>query len=173
MRVLIAYFSRKGSNYGGGGNVNLPVGNTEVAAGMIQRLTGGDTFKIDTVKDYPVDYTETTEVAKRELRQKARPKLSAHRDDMDHYSVICLGYPNWWGTMPMAVCSFLEEYDFSGKQIVPFCTHEGSGMGKSESDIKQLCPGATVLKGLSIRGGSVQGAENDIAAWLRTSGVIP
>jgi flavodoxin len=173
MKQLIAYFSRKGDNYISGGTVNLPVGNTEVVARMIQKLTGGDLFRIATVKGYPAKYKEATDVAQRELRQKARPELSAHLDTMDDYSVIYLGYPNWWGTMPMAVCSFLEEYDFSGKQIIPFCTHEGSGMGKSENDIRQLCPGARLLKGLAIRGGSVQGSENDIAAWLRNSGIGP
>jgi flavodoxin len=90
---------------------------------------------------------------------------------MDDYSLIFLGYPNWWGTMPMAVFTFLEDHDFSGKTIIPFCTHEGSGLGRSESDIKKICPHATVLTGLSIRGGSVYRAENDISAWLSKSGV--
>lgn len=169
---LIAYFSRKGNNYAGGRIVDLPVGNTEVAATMIQTLTGSDMFKIDTVEAYPPDYNETTEIAQRELRQSARPVLTGQVDSMDDYNVIFLGYPNWWGTMPMAVCTFLESYEFSGKTIIPFCTHEGSGMGHSESDIKKLCPGAKVLKGLSIKGGSVQGAGKEIAAWLRSSGVI-
>jgi flavodoxin len=169
---LIAYFSRKGDNYVGGRIVNLPVGNTEVAVSMIQKLTGSDTFKIEPLKDYPADYTKTTEVAQRELRQNARPALSGQVDRMADYGVIFLGFPNWWGTMPMAVCTFLEAYDFSGKTILPFCTHEGSGMGHSEHDIKKLCPGAKVLKGLPITGGSVQRAENDISVWLRQSGVI-
>ena len=169
---LIAYFSRAGNNYVGGKIMNLPVGNTEVAAKMIQKLTGGDIFRIETIKKYPADYTETTEVAKQELRQKARPELTGHVDNMAEYSVIYLGYPNWWGTMPMAVHAFLEEYDFSGTTIIPFCTHEGSGMGHSESDIKKLCSDAEVLKGLAIIGGNVQGAENDIVAWLRKSGEI-
>jgi flavodoxin len=172
MKSLIAYFSRKGSNYVGGSVMDLPVGNTEVAARMIQKLAGSDTFRIETVKTYPAGYSETTGVAQQELRQNARPELSGHVDNMDDYDVIFLGYPNWWGTMPMAVFSFLEEYGFSGKTIAPFCTHEGSGMGHSESDIKKLCPGATVAKGLSIRGGSVQRAENDISDWLRESGVV-
>jgi len=165
-RSLIAYYSRKGNNYVGGSIVNLPVGNTEVAAKMIQKLTGGDLFKIDTVKKYPSDYNETTEVAKKELRQNARPELSARVDNMEDYDLVYLGYPSWWGTMPMAVFTFLEAYDFSGKTIVPFCTNEGSGMGQSESDIRKLCPDARVLKGLPIRGGRVQEAENDIADWL-------
>jgi flavodoxin len=169
---LIAYFSRSGENYVNGSTVNLPVGNTEVAAKMIQKLTGGDTYRIDPVKKYPVDYSKTTDEARQELRQNARPELEGHLESFDDYGVILLGYPNWWGTMPMAVCTFLEKYDFSGKIILPFCTHEGSGMGHSENDIKKLCPNATVRKGLSIRGGDVQKAKDDISAWLRKSGVI-
>jgi len=172
MKSLIAYFSRKGNNYVGSSITNLPVGNTEVAAKMIQKLTGSDIFRIATIQEYPTDYNKTTDVARQELRENARPKLSGDVDNFDEYGVIVLGYPNWWGTMPMAVCTFLEKYDFSGKTILPFCTHEGSGMGHSESDIKKLCPRATVLNGLSIRGGGVQKAEKEISAWLRESGVI-
>ena len=109
-------------------------------------------------------------MAKQELRQNARPELSGRLDNMADYSLIYLGYPNWWGTMPMAVFTFLEEYDFAGKTIIPFCTHEGSGMGHSESDIRKVCPDASVLKGLPIPGGKVQRAESDIADWLRTLG---
>lgn len=164
---LVAYYSRAGNNYVNGDIVNLPIGNTEVAANMIQKLTGSEVFRIDTVKPYLEDYHETTEVAKEELRGNARPKISGHVDNMAEYEVIYLGYPNWWGTMPMAVFTFLEEYDFAGKTIIPFCTHEGSGMGRSESEIKKVCPDARVLKGHPIRGGNVQRAENDIANWLR------
>lgn len=165
-KCLAAYFSRKGKNYVNGSIVNLSVGNTEAAAAMIQELTGCDMFHIDTTESYPVDYTETTEVAQQELRNNVRPELNSHVEDMDSYDVIFLGYPNWWGTMPMAVFTFLEEYDFSGKTIMPFCTHEGSGMGHSESDIKKLYKNANVQKGLSIRGSSVKGAKNDISRWL-------
>ena len=165
-KFLIAYYSRKGQNYAGSSIVNLPVGNTEVAAKMAQEITGGDVFEIQTVKPYPVDYTETTEVAMAEKRANARPELSTHVHDMDQYDTIILGYPNWWGTFPMAVFTFLEEYDFTGKTILPFCTHEGSGLGGSERDIRKLCPGATILPGLAIRGGSVKGAADTIKAWL-------
>jgi flavodoxin len=171
MKILIAYYSRKGNNYVGGSVENLPVGNTEVAAKMIQKLTGGESFRIDTVKAYPSDYSKATEVAQQELRQNARPELTEHVGDMSAYDVLILGYPNWWGTMPMAVFTFLEEYDFAGKTILPFCTNEGSGMGHSEGDIKKLCPKAKVLKGLAIRGGSVQGAGDELAAWLKASGL--
>ena len=171
-KKLIAYYSRAGNNYVGDKIMNLPVGNTEVAAKMIQKLTGSDIFRIDTIKNYPADYNETTKVAKQEQRQNARPELTGHVDNMADCNVIYLGYPNWWGTMPMAVFTFLEEYAFSGKTIIPFCTHEGSGMGRSESDIKKLCSDASVLKGLPIRGENVQKAESDIVDWLRNLGEI-
>jgi flavodoxin len=165
-KSLIAYYSRKGSNYLNGNIVNLPVGNTEVVAKKIKNFVGRDLFEIKTVKSYPIDYTETTRVAQDELRKKARPELSEFVDDMGAYDVIYLGYPNWWGTFPMAVFTFLESYDFSGKTIIPFCTHEGSGIGNSERDIRKLCPNAKVLTGLAIQGGSVNSADNMIKSWL-------
>lgn len=166
-KSLIAYFSRKGNNYVGSSIVNLPIGNTEVIAKKIQELTAGNIFKINTVKSYPEDYTETTNEAQEEKTENARPELIEKIDEMDSYDVIYIGYPIWWGTMPMAVFTFLESYDFSGKTIVPYCTHEGSGMGSSERDIKRLCPNARVLSGLAIRGGSVDRADKDVANWLR------
>ncbi|MGA1867716.1 MAG: flavodoxin [bacterium] len=172
MRKLITFYSRPGNNYVNGDIVNLPVGNTEVAANMIHKLTDSDIFRIDTLKAYPEDYHETTEVAKQELRENVRPELSGHIDNMADYDVIYLGYPNWWGTMPMAVFTFLEAYDFAGKILFPFCTHEGSGMGRSESDIEKLCAGAKLLKGLAIRGGTIHEAQEVIGDWLRNLGEI-
>lgn len=167
-KVLIAYFSREGNNYVGGSIVNLPVGNTETAAEMVVQFTSGDLLKIDPVKKYSKDYNTCTEEAQQELRANARPELKEYPDSIDQYDTIILGYPNYWGTMPMPVWTFLEKYDFSSKTILPFCTHEGSGMGRSESDIKKLCPGANVEKGLAIRGGSVKSAEKDIERWLKS-----
>lgn len=171
-KCLIAYFSRKGNNYVGGRIENLSVGNTEVAAEMIGEAVGGELFCIDSLKTYPEDYTETTRVAQEELNANARPELSSHVQDMNSYDVIFLGYPNWWGTMPMPVFTFLEEYDFSGKTIIPFCTHEGSSLGHSESDIKKLCSDSKVLSGLAIKGSSVHGAEKDISRWLKELDII-
>jgi len=167
-KCLVAYFSRPGNNYVSAKIVNLPVGNTKIVADMIQETTGGDVFQIDTVRPYPKDYTATTNVAKKELNENVRPKLTSHVENMESYDVIFLGYPNWWGTIPMAVCTFLEEYDLSGKIIVPFCTHEGSGMGRSENDIAKLCPGATLLKGFSIQGSRVSAAKKDVEGWLES-----
>lgn len=171
-KCLIAYYSREGNNYVSGRIVNLPIGNTKVVANMIQEVTGGDVFRIDTVKSYPEDYTETTDVAKKELHDNARPELSSHVENMDSYSVIFLGYPNWWGTMPMPVFTFLKESDFSDKTIIPFCTHEGSGLGRSEKDIAKLCPKATLLKGLAIHGSRISAAKKYVTNWLSKIGMI-
>ncbi len=165
-KCLIAYFSRKGQNYVSGRLVDLKVGNTEVVANMIQKIAGGVLFHIESVTAYPNDYKEATEVAKNELRAKARPKLTGQVENMGAYDVIFLGYPNWWGTMPMPVFSFLESYDFSGKTIVPFCTHEGSGMAHSEKDIAKACPKATVLKGIAIHGTNAGSANSDVSKWI-------
>jgi flavodoxin len=164
--ILVAYFSRKGQNYVNGKIVNLPIGNTEVVAKMIQKITGSGIFHIESVKPYPIDYTETTEVAKAEMLANARPELTSHVENMDTCDVIFLGYPNWWGTFPAPVKTFLSEYDFSGKTIVPFCTHEGSGLGHSEQDIKKLCPKATVLNGIAIHGADAGSANTKISEWL-------
>lgn len=166
-QILIAYYSRRGQNYVGGKIVDLALGNTEVVAQKIERLTSGDMFRIDTVKRYPVDYNECTLTAKEELKENARPGLSDKVDDMVPYDIVFLGYPNWWGTMPMAVHTFLEAYDFTGKTIIPFCTHEGSGMGHSVEDIRRLCPGAIVLDGTAIRGSDAAGADDAVAALVR------
>ncbi len=164
---LIAYFSKRGENYFGGKMVDLPVGNTEVAAKKIQELAGGDLFEIQPALDYPYSYSQTVERAKQELQQDARPAIVPMKQGIGAYDTIYLGYPNWCGTMPMPVFTFLESYDFFGKTVIPFCTHEGSGLGRSESDIKTLCPGATVLNGLAVRGGDVGIAENDLLDWIQ------
>jgi len=167
-KSLIAYYSRKGQNYLGGNIIDLPVGNTEVIARKIKALNEGDLFEIDTIKTYPKDYTETTKVARDELSKGARPELSTHPENMNGYDTIYLGYPNWWGTFPMVVFTFLESYDFNGKTIIPFCTHEGSGLGNSIRDIKNCCPGANVLDGIAIRGGVVAKADSTIENWLKS-----
>lgn len=165
-KVLIAYYSRKGANYVNGSIVDIPIGNTEIAAKMIQEIVGGDIFEIDTVNPYPKEYTATTEMAQRELRSGLRPEIKGTVPTMESYEVVFLGYPNWWGTMPMAVYTFLEAYDFSGKTIFPFCTHEGSGMGSSERDLARVCPNTAVEKGLSIQGSRVKDSKNNIISWL-------
>jgi flavodoxin len=169
---LIAYYSRTGNNYANGKIMNLTVGNTAVIAGKIKELTGSDLFEIKTIKRYPDDYAEATRVSRIELKNKERPGLSEFVSGMERYNIIYLGFPNWWGTMPMAVFTFLETYDFRGKTIVPFCTHEGSGLGRSETDIKQLVPGSNVLKGIAIRGSSVSEADKELINWLKGNKLI-
>jgi flavodoxin len=167
--ILIVYYSRKGENYWGGSIKNLSKGNTEIAAEMIQEAVGGDLFQVETVKDYAEDYYTCIDEAKKELNQQARPELKEYLDDLDGYDTIFFGYPNWWGTMPMAMFSFLEHYDLTGKRILPFCTNEGSGLGSSEGDLKKLCVGAKVEKGLSIRGCETAKSEKKIADWAKKS----
>ena len=164
-------FFRNGQNDVSGRIVDLKVGNTEVVANMIQKITGGDMFHISSATAYPKDYAETTEVARKELHTKARPKLTGQVKDIEAYDVIFLGYPNWWGTMPMPVYTFLESYDLSRKTIVPFCTHEGSGMGHSEKDIAKACPKATVLDGLAIHGTSACSAGSEVSRWINKLGI--
>lgn len=160
--ILIAYYSRRGQNYVAGRIVDLPIGNTEIVAQKIEKFTDGDMFRIDTVKKYPADYTECTREAKEELKANARPRLADRVDDMEQYDTVYLGYPNWWGTMPMVVHTFLETHDFTGKTIVPFCTHEGSGMGRSVADIRRLCPTAIVLDGAAVRGSNASQADEEV-----------
>lgn len=164
-KVLIVYYSRKGENYWNGSIRNLTKGNTEIVAEMIRDAVAGELFEVDTVKTYASDYNACTEEAKLELRSNTRPELKKYLDSIDAYDTIFVGYPNWWGTMPMAMFTFLEHYDLSGKKIIPFCTNEGSGMGVSERDLKKLCPGATIEKGLAIHGAEAAASESKVSSW--------
>lgn len=156
-KILIAYFSWSG--------------NTKEIANRIHERAGGDLFEIKTVEVYPTEYRPCTDVAKKEQQENVRPALSKNIADMASYDVVFIGYPNWWGTIPMALFTFFESYDFSGKTIVPFCTHEGSALGRSVQDISKLCPRSTMLEGIAIRGCSVKSAGSDISGWLRRIGM--
>lgn len=161
-KTLIAFFSRRGENWVDGGVRFLPKGNNEVIVEKIKaQLPEADVFRIETVRKYSDDYMVCIEEAKQELRAKARPELTATVENMDQYDTIILGYPNWWGTMPMVCYTFLESYNFTGKTIIPFCTNEGSGMGSSERFIKKLCPTATVLSGTPIHGAEAAHADRE------------
>ena len=165
-KKLIAYYSRADENYVNGQIISLKKGNTEAAAEIIAELTGADMFKIEQEQPYSKDYNECIAQAQSDQREDARPKLKEYPESIEEYDVIYLGFPNYWSTMPMAVFTFLEHFDFSGKTIKPFCTHEGSGMGSSVNDIKRLCPDARLEKGLPIRGGSVGSSMKDIESWI-------
>jgi len=156
-KILIAYFSK--------------TGNTRSVANEIQKNIGGDIFEIKTINPYPEDYRATTIQARNEKDNNLRPELTAEVTNMASYDIIFVGYPDWWGTMPMGVFTFLGKYNFAGKTIVPFCTHEGSGFGTSISDLKNTCPQANVLQGLALRGSSAAGSQEEIAAWLKTIGM--
>lgn len=166
MAKLIVFYSRADENYFGGSMKYIEVGNTEKAAKMLAELTGADLFKIEQKKPYSANYRACVEQARKDKQENARPELVALPEDFDKYNEIYLGYPNYCGTMPMAVYMFLESLDFSGKRIHPFCTHEGSGLAGTERDIQKAAKGAVVEKGLAIHGSSVDGARNALQKWL-------
>ena len=172
MKTLIAFYSRADENYFGGAMRYVKVGNTEIVSGIIRDLIDADTFKIEMAEPYSPVYMTCIEQAKQDLRAKARPELKEYLDSIDDYDTIILGYPNYWGTMPMAVATFLERYDFTGKTILPLCTNEGSGMGGSERDVRRSAPGAEVKKGLSILGSAAAESKEQVRRWLGANGLI-
>ncbi len=164
---LIIYYSRKGQNYFGGSIRSIAKGNTQTAAEFIQKAVGGDLFEVDTVNPYAADYTACTEEAKEQLRVQARPELKKYIRDISGYDTIFVCGPCWWGTFPMAIFSQLEKLDFTGKKVVALMTHEGSGLGNSERDLRQHCPGATFGKGLAVYGSEVGQSQARIAIWAK------
>ena len=173
INVLIAYFSRTGENYGVG---YIEKGNTSIVADIIAEQTGGDLFEIRTLSAYPDNYDEATELAKQEQDVNARPELADNLNDISDYDVIFIGYPIWWSDMPMAVYTFLESHDLSGKTIVPFCTHAGSGLSSTESSTSSMFPNATISAGLAISGTTAQNnyeeAEQAVINWLQANDLI-
>ena len=171
-KTLVAFFSRADENYFGGAMRYVKVGNTEIVANIIKDLIPADTFKIEMKNPYSPVYMTCIEEAKKDLRAKARPELVSVPGSIDEYDTVILAYPNYWGTMPMAVYTFLESFDFSGKTILPLCTNEGSGMGSSEREIKTTCPGADVKKGLPITGSAAAGSKSSVERWLKANGLM-
>ncbi|AMK15348.1 flavodoxin [Methanobrevibacter olleyae] len=165
-KSLILYFSREGNNYSNEGIKCIEIGNTEVIANYIKEFTDADLFKMDPLIDYPEDYMECTKIAQEELNDDARPELKGYIGDIAEYDLIYIGFPNWWGTMPMPVWTQLEKLDFSGKTIKPFVTHEGSGFGKSLNDLEKLCTGANIKSGLSIQGSFVSSSKQKVQNWV-------
>ena len=179
-RILIAYVSRAGENY----NVGvadpdsasaayagyIEKGNTQIVAETIAELTGGDLYHITTVEPYPDDYASMLTRAREELDDNARPELAGELPNLDDYDVIMIGYPIWHAATPRPVLTFLESYDLSGKKLVPFNTHEGSGQSGTVSEIAASAPGAELLDGIAIQGKVAQ--ENDdrtrelLTEWL-------
>ncbi len=166
MSSLVIYFSRSGENYFGGELKNIEKGNTEVIAEYIQEFTSADLFKVESEVDYPEDYMKCIDVAKKELEDDARPEIKESLDDISDYETIYIGFPNWWGTLPMPMWTQLEKLDFTGKTVKPFVTHEGSGFGKSLKDLDRLCSGAEIKKGISIPGANVYEAKDKVNLWI-------
>ena len=167
MAALIAFYSRAGENYFGGKMRRITVGNTEKAAELLADITGGELFQIRQAEPYSEDYRTCVEQAREDWQRNARPKVLDLPEDLDAYEEIYLGYPNYCGTMPMAVYTFLETYDLTGKIIHPFCTHEGSGLSDTEWDIQRAAPGAVVTRGIAIHGSSVDNAAPALERWVR------
>lgn len=165
-KTLVAFYSRADENYVSGQMKMLATGNTEIVAQKIAELTHADTFKIEQKIPYSKGYNDCIAEAQQDQRNHARPELKGFPESIDEYSTIYLGYPNYWSTMPMAVFTFLEHFDFSGKTIKPFCTHEGSGLGQSIGDLQKLCPGANIEEGLALYGSSVSQANTEIEEWV-------
>jgi flavodoxin len=164
---LIIYYSRNGENYVNGSVKNLSKGNTEIVAEFIQNAVGGDLFEVDTVERYADDYYACIDEAKKELNDNARPELREYLDSIDEYDNIFVCGPCWWGTFPMAIFSQLERLDFTGKKVMAVMTHEGSGLGSCERDLKKLCTGATFGKGLAVHGADAAKSESTVAAWAK------
>lgn len=157
-KILAAYFSHSG--------------NTREIANQIHENVGGSIFEIVTVDPYPRNYDEVVKQAKQEQESGYKPTLKTKIENIEPYEVVFIGYPNWWGTIPRPVATFLSEYNLSGKTIVPFCTHEGSRLGRSVADITKLCPQSTILDGLAVRGREVKNAQNGVSEWLHELGMI-
>lgn len=165
-KTLVVFFSRTGENYAVG---NIKKGNTHIIAKMIAEETDGTLFQVEPLKAYPANYTKCTEVAKQEMESKARPAIKGDVA-VEDYDVIYIGYPTWWGDMPMPVYTFIEKHNWQGKTVVPFCTHEGSGLSDTENKLKKACEGATILKGLAILGTTAQKSQEQarktVINWL-------
>ncbi len=174
--ILIAYFSVMETDgvdtVAGASRVAVDgevLGNNQYIAQIIQRETGGDLFSIETVQEYPTAHEPLLEFAYNEKAENARPELATHIENLDSYDVIFLGYPNWNADLPMPLYTFLEEYDFSGKTIIPFNTHGGSGFSRTVQTISELQPNATVRSdGLSISRNDVKGAESEVVNWVQS-----
>ena len=165
--ILVAYFSRADENYSVG---TIEVGNTQILGEYIASEVGADSFHIETVTPYPKGYDECCDVAKQEQKDNARPELNGSVENMEQYDIVFLGYPIWWGDMPMAVYTFMESYDFSDKVIIPFCTHEGSGLSGTDSNIAKALPDSQVLTAIEMRGSTAQALNDDskqtVRSWL-------
>lgn len=156
--MLILYFSHSG--------------NTRKVAEQIHGRVGGDIIELTTVTPYPREYDAVVDQAQQEQQNNARPPIATEIPNLEKYDTIFIGFPNWWGTIPMPFFTLLEKYDVGSRTIIPFCTHEGSRFGRSEQDLKRLCPQARMLEGFEVRGSRAGGAQRNVDAWLRKIGLL-
>lgn len=166
MKGCILYFSRSGQNYLNGEIVNLKTGNTKMLAEKIHELSRLPIYAIEPLETYPVDYQETIERAKKEKEQDTTVAFEANAPDLSDFDTILLGYPNWWGTFPQVIKTFLKENPLAEKKIFPFCTHEGSAFGSSLNDLKEICPKAHIGNGLPVNGSRINKADAAVENWL-------
>lgn len=167
MAKLVAFYSRADENYFGGNYRYIEIGNTEKVAKIIADAIGADLFKIEQKIPYAADYATCIEQAKNDLQKNSRPELVKLPDNIDIYDEIYLGYPNYWGNMPMAVYTFLEAFKWEGKTIYPFCTHEGSGLSGTEQKISKVCTGAIVKNGIAVQGSKTDKCRTEVLNWLK------
>lgn len=167
--ILIVYFSRTGYNYP---NQWLDIGHTARVAGFIAELTGGDSFELLPEIPYPDDYQQTVSIAREELDNNSRPKFKGEIANITEYDIIFVGGPVWHGAMPMIIRTFYESYDLSGKTIVPFATHAGSGLGDCERLARSYYPDGNILAGLAVQGTHSADSKSDVEAWLRRIGIM-
>ena len=170
-RTLIAYFSRADENYFGGAMRYVKTGNTEIVVDKMEDMIDADVFRIEMKEPYSPVYMTCIDEAKKDQANDARPELVTIPESIDGYDDIILAYPNYWGTYPMAVATFLDSFDFDGKTVLPLCTNEGSGMGHSESDLKKALPGAEIKRGLAITGSRAADSEEIVKRWLKENGI--
>lgn len=171
--ALVVYFSvpdDRDNSYVEVGSERL--GNTQYMAQVIQQNTGADIFRIQPTTPYPTDHEELLEAAQEEIRTNARPEINGTIENFDSYDVVFVGYPNWNADMPYIMYSFFENYDFSGKTIVPFMTHGGSGFSGTQGTIAELEPDATMLEGKAISRSSIENAEQEIIDWIDEIGLL-
>ena len=164
---LVVYYSRKGENFMPGGIQVLEKGHTEYAAEYIAAAMDADLFEIDTMRPYAANYRACCMEAADEARTGARPEIKGYVADISGYDTVFVCYPCWCGTAPMCIFTFLEHYDWSGKEIAPLCTNEGSGLANSEKDIARSCPGAQMRPGLSVKGHQVVQLQKEIEDWAK------
>ncbi|MDO5110109.1 MAG: flavodoxin [Erysipelotrichaceae bacterium] len=166
MKNLVIYYSRSGENYVNGKVTNINKGNTEYVAEFLRDNFGADLFRAETVKEYAKSYMDCIREAQKELDNDERPQLKKYLTDISEYDNVFIAGPCWWGTYPMAVFSAIEGLDFAGKKIFPIMTHEGSGMGHCEKDLKEQIKGARFVKGLAIHGADAKNSEQTVVSWV-------